>query len=473
MCGDHKPRTKIVARRPKLYLAVVLMTGMHSWPVAAETLNHMLGQAYLFSPALKSARDTLDAVNEQRPMALSSWLPTLSVTGSAATVQNSEPSTPNFSDLASTHRYTQLGVTSELSWPITQGGGEFAKLRAADHMIAAARANLLSAEQNILFTAATAYLDVLTQRAILQAQVENLEALREILAVVKQQVAAGDRTLPEQTRVDLDISEAMAALIDTRSQVDQALARYEMATGVPPQGELESPAPISILPPTLEDALTLALSANPNVLSSAAMALAARDAVDQAGATLLPSLAFVVSDEHYRRNYPDSFNGLSGPFRGSSIRLQLTIPLYQGGAEYAAVRQAKKIAYARYYDGQQAKIDVRSQAQQAWLQRQNYISQNEFYQNAVKLSEQLVDQYRRVVAGGEITIFEALDGYSSRLTAKIQMLTVVRNRTLADYALLFASGGLTARSLELDVPYYDPLGDYSRTKWRIWGLGIE
>jgi hypothetical protein len=53
------------------------------------------------------------------------------------------------------------------------------------------------------------------------------------------------------------------------------------------------------------------------------------------------------------------------------------------------------------------------------------------------------------------------------------MLTVVRNRTLADYALLFASGGLTARSLELDVPYYDPLGDYSRTKWRIWGLGIE
>jgi hypothetical protein len=32
---------------------------------------------------------------------------------------------------------------------------------------------------------------------------------------------------------------------------------------------------------------------------------------------------------------------------------------------------------------------------------------------------------------------------------------------------------LTARTLALSVNYYDPDGDYSRTKWRIFGLSVD
>lgn len=469
------PIARLSGRIPKLFLvsALMLATGLNPCRAAAETIEHTLAEAYLFSPALKSARSTLDAVNEQRPHALSSWLPTIGVTGAATKSQTTDPTATDISKPSSNQDYNQLGLTATLSLPITQGGAEFAKLSAANHMIAAARATLLSAEQNLLFNAATAYLDVLTERAILKAQADNIEALQGILAVVKQQVDAGDRTLPEQTLAELRVSDAEATLIDTRSRVDGALVRYEFITGALPEGELQQPAPVSVLPPTLEEILSLALSANPDVVSSAATALAARDTIRQAAATLLPSLALVASNDRQRQYYSGDFKRLSGPFNTTSIGLQLSVPLYQGGAEYAAIRQAKKIAAARQQEGLQARLTVEAQAREAWLQRQYFIAQSKQYQDTLTLADRLVGQYRRQVAGGEITIFEAIEGYSSQLSARVGLLSADRSRMLADYALLLAVGGLTARTLALNVQYFDPVGDYNRTKWRIWGLGTE
>jgi outer membrane protein len=428
----------------------------------------MLGAAYLFSPTLKSARYTLDATNEQRPQALAGWLPTVTLTGTAYPTQTSQPAI-----LGPNSRYNQLMNTTSVTWPITQGGGEYAKLRGADHTILAARATLLSTEQTVLFNAVTAYADVLTDRAIVKAESENLAALRQMLETVTRQVQAGERTVPEQTLARLRVSDAEATLIDGRSQVMQAESRYRQASGTAPGPGLAAPDPLAMLPPTLPDASRLALSENPTVKASIFTALSARDSVDQALAVLLPSLSFVVSDERYKQNWARDAKYLNGYYSSTYFGLQLTVPLYQGGAEYAGVRIAKKNALARQKDREQSDVDAVASTEQAWSQRQDAIEQVRQYQDEMRLAERLVGEYRQEVAAGEITVFEALDGYSSKLTAEVSFYSAVRNRILADYSLLVAVGGLTARTLALDVPYYDPAGDYQRTKWRIWGLGVE
>jgi outer membrane protein len=456
------------ATRSRLLMAAAATAILMPVAAQADTLNQMLSAAYLFSPTLKSARYSLDAVNEQRPQALSSWLPTVSLTGTAYPNQTTQP---KFVGPGS--RYDQLSNTTSLTLPITQGGGEFARLHGAEHNILAARASLLSTEQTVLYTAVTAYADVLTDRAIVKAETENLDALRQMLATVTQQVQAGERTIPEQTLTRLRVSDAEATLIDGRSQVVQAESRYYQVAGVLPGPSLPDPAPLTMLPPTLDDARVLALSSNPTVRSSIYVALSARDSVDQAIATLLPSLSFVVSDERYRQNWPSDTKYLNGSYSSTYFGLQLSVPIYQGGAEYAAVRIAKKNALAREKDRDASSLDAVSSTEQAWAARSAAAGQVQQYQDTLHVAGQLVEEYRREVAAGEITAFEALDGFASRLTAQVSLYSAVRNRILADYGLLLAVGGLTARTLALDVPYYDPAGDYQRTKWRIWGLGVE
>jgi outer membrane protein len=456
--------------QPRISVARLLVAAAVLSPIGAQaqTLSQMLGTAYLFSPALKSARYSLDAVNEQRPQALSGWLPTVTLTGTAYPNQTTQPSA-----LGPGTRYNQLTNTTLLTLPITQGGGEYARLHGAEHTILAARASLLSAEQTILFTAVTAYADVLTDRAIVKAETENVEALRQMLVTVTRQVQAGERTMPEQTLARLRVSDAEATLIDGRSQAIQAESRYLQSTGVAPGPGLTDPAPLTMLPGTLDDARRLALSENPTVRASIYIALAARDGVDQAIATLLPSLSFIVSDERYRQNWPSDTKYLNGSYSSTFFGLQLTVPIYQGGSEYAAVRIAKKTALARDKDRESSNLDAVSSTEQAWEQRSDAADQVRQYQDTLHVADQLVEQYRREVAAGEITVFEALDGYSSKLTAQVSLYSATRNKVLSDYGLLLAVGGLTARTLVLDVPYYDPAGDYQRTKWRILGLGVE
>jgi outer membrane protein len=434
----------------------------------AQAMNDALAQSYRFSPTLKSARYTLDATNEQRPQALSSWLPTVTVTPSIA---KEHPYQPSF--LGPTTHYNQYGVDATFNQPITEGGGEFAKLRAAENTIKAARANLLATEESVLTTAATAYADVLSGRAIVQAQVDNVAALRGMLNTVQRQVEAGDRTVTDETLARVRVSDAEATLTGSRTTELQAEARYEAAMGQPPGPTLLMPDPLSMLPTRLDDARTLATTVNPTVVSAVHTALAARDNIDQAIAALLPSLSFVASDQRNKQNYPATFKLANGYYGSSQIELQLTVPLYQGGSEYSLVRQAKKTAIARDYDRQAAELDAVSSTVQAWRDREGAILSVKQYEQAFKLSQALVAQYQREVAAGEITVFEALDGLTTEVSEQVSLISAQRDRLLADYTLLGAVGGLTARTLNLNVEYYDPIGDYKRTKWRIWGLGID
>ncbi len=434
----------------------------------AESLAEMQVSAYQFSPDLKRQQYTLNATNEQRATALSGWLPTISLSPGVSQTHTGEPPL-----LANNQHYNTISNTTTISQPITSGGGEFARLRNADHTILAARAALLSAEQSVLYTATTAYEDVLTERQILKAQEQNLADLKQTRDVVHRQVAVGDRTAPEETLASVSVAQAEATLIDTRSQVKMAEARYAAAAGHPAPKDLVDPLPLTKLPPSLEEARKLAKSENPIVKSQVFTALAARDAVDQAIAALLPSLSISFSDTRNYQYYARDQKYLNGHYSSTTLTLQMTVPLYQGGAEYAAVRSAKKTALANDMARQAAEVNAISSVEQAWYQREDSSAQLEQYREQVKLTKNLVDAYRREVAAGQITILEALDGFNSELSAEISLISARRSKVLADYALLQNVGGLTARTLELSTPYYDPEGDYSVTKWRIWGLGID
>jgi TolC family type I secretion outer membrane protein len=422
-----------------------------------------LGAAYLYNPALRSARRGLDIVNEKRPQALAGWTPQISITGIGSQSRTHIPT--------EAYRTSNAGATTLFSLPITKGGGEYANLRQADHLIRAQRALLLATEQVVLGQAAQAYLDVVLAQAVVKYRTDNLAALKRALALILRQMALGDRTAVDAGLAEARTANAEALLAQARGLAEVALANYVLAIGRP-AGRLVPPAPLAMLPPTLEETVRLAEAFNPDVVAAQYQWMAARSDVEVQTAQLLPGLRLDVTDQRSTQQIRGFQVQPSGAVSGTSVELVLSVPLYQGGTEYAAVRIAKKTALQRADDLAVARVKAVAAATTAWKQREAAEATRAGFTATLAAYEKLASLNQRLSEAGQLTILEVLNALQDLVDAQINKANAEHDRILADYSVLNSLGGLTARTLALAVPYYDPEGDYRRTKWRIFGLSI-
>jgi TolC family type I secretion outer membrane protein len=436
---------------------------------AAEvTLPEALGAAYLFSPELRSARQGLNVVNERRPQALANWAPTITLGGGATRQQSNSPGDP----VNSAYRTGTLSLASNLTLPITRGGGEYAALRGADQVIRAQRALLLATEQVVLAQAAQAYMDVLLNQAIVRFRRDNLEALNRTLGLIERQMRVGDRTAVDAGLAQARVANAQAILSQARGALAVAKVAYRQAMGQPPE-RLVMPRPLTMLPTSLEQAQRLAETSSPDVVAAHFQLLAARSDAEVQLAALLPSVSLQVSDVRSRQRYVGYPFQPNGAVSGTSVGLVLTVPVYQGGGEYAAVRAARKTALQRAEDLSLAKVRAAGAAGTAWRQWEAIEATRVGFNASLTANQRLSEQYRRQSEAGELTILEILNGFQDLVDAQVNKATADHDRILADFAVLNSVGGLTARTLSLAVPYYDPEGDYRRTRWRIFGLSVQ
>ena len=453
----------------RLLLVLLLGLGAARGSRAAElSLPEALAAAYLFSPELRSARHGLNVVNERRPQALANWAPTVTVGGSATRTQTNSRADP----VDNAYRTGTLGLASNLTLPITRGGGEYAALRSAEHAIRAQRALLLASEQVILAQAAQAYMDVLLNQSVVRFRRENLDVLKRTLALIERQMRVGDRTAIDAGLAQARVANAQATLAQARGALAVAKVTFRQAMGQPPE-QLVMPRPLTMLPASLEDTQDLARGSSPDVIAAHFQLLAARSDAEVQLAALLPSVSLQVSDLRSQQRYVGYPFQPNGAVTGTTVGLVLTVPIYQGGGEYAVVRAARKTALQREEDLALARLRAMTAAATAWRQREAADAIRLGFADSLAANQRLSEQYLRQSEAGELTILEILNGYQDLVDSQVNKATADHDRILADFALLNSIGGLTARTLNLAVPYYDPEGDYRRTRWRIFGLSVQ
>jgi outer membrane protein len=174
----------------------VLASGAVVWalatPVGAETLEQALAEAYQNNPQLNSQRAVVRETDETVPQALSGYKPTVRVTGTAGQEYTSvvAKSVPNSSITAVTPNgvpayprtgfgYSPNNVSATLTQNLYNGFQTGNRTRLAESNTSAARETLRVAEQTILLSAATAYMDLRRDGALLELQRRNVEVLQE------------------------------------------------------------------------------------------------------------------------------------------------------------------------------------------------------------------------------------------------------------------------------------------------------
>jgi outer membrane protein len=434
---------------------------------AADTLEWALVQAYQNNPSLNAQRAALRATDENVPQALSGYRPKLSITstdgfGYSSTLSNSVnqsvfPNSVSYTNLAKDTGQRGIGATATET--LFNGFQTANKTRQAESQVMGARQTLRVTEQQVLLDASTSYMNLLRDQAILDLNRRNVEVLTEQLKQTRDRFNVGEVTRTDVAQAESRLAAGRSALLGAQSNYVTSQANYRRVIGVDP-GRLDPGTPVDRLsPPTLPGAITAGETQSPSVLAAMYGVDIAELAVKISEGALYPNLALTASAS---RNYQPVYNINSQTL--ASVLGTLTIPIYQGGAEYSAIRQSKETVGQQRLNLDVNRDEARETVVASWGQLDAAKAQIEATTAQVNAAEIALNGVREEARVGQRTTLDVLNAQQELVNARVALVTAQHDRVVASYTLLAAVGGLSMQHLGLDVLIYDPQVHYQQVR---------
>jgi outer membrane protein len=436
-----------------------------------QSLTDALEASYDFNPELKAQRAGVRAIDEDVFTALGGWMPTVSLT--ASVTGSMESTTPEGSG-TSQGGTAQSSGSLDVSYTLYNGGLRDAELGQAREASGGARADLMATEQRILATAGAAYIDVLTSRQVLAALQNNVFTLQDFLEGLERLVENGQRTAFDLADSRIQIGEALTSVAAQEQVVGQAEARYRALIGVSP-GALEDFPTLPELPSTAEGAVQEALANNPSTVSAQAAVKGGRQAVKAAEADRLPTVSVtgtLAREDVYTA--PDSSSiGTPGESTYGSVKLSVTVPIFQGGVEYSAIRKAKQTENRQRLSLVAVQERIRQEVMTAWSALDSSRSQLVAARARLEAATFSYNALQRRLDQGQISLLDTLNIRQRYVQAQTALIGAQGDLWSAQIDLLRALGRFGARDLNLDVDYYDPDTYFQRTKANWTGTDVQ
>jgi outer membrane protein len=267
----------------------------------AGSMDAALVSAYQSNPQLNSQRAATRAIDENVPTALAGYRPRVAGTASL-TEQYLDQLTRGGNDPRSGGAiYNQAaGGIAVQSYGLTatqtlfNGFQTATRTRQAEGQVFSARETLRTTEQNVLLSAATAYMNLLQTAAILELQRSNVNVLEVTLRQTRDRFTAGEVTRTDVAQAESRLAGGRSQLSLAESNYVTAQAQYLQVIGVPPPSRLAPAPPVDRLSPrTLEGAIARSRSEHPLITTSMYNVDIALQQVKIAEGALVPTLAAV------------------------------------------------------------------------------------------------------------------------------------------------------------------------------------
>jgi outer membrane protein len=434
----------------------------------AETLPDALARAYQGNPLLNAERAKLRAVDEAVPTALAGYRPQLGVSLSAGLqgVRNLLPggfnpdgtAAPPFSQSANLHPWS-AGLT--LNQTLFNGFKTGNQVRQAEANVFGGREALRAVEQNVLLDAATAYMGVLANQGLVEAQRANLQFLRELRAITQRRYDAGDVTPTDVAQSEARLNRGIADLNNAEIALAVSQATYAQVIGAPP-GRLVQPDPVDrLLPRQREHALAISRAEHPAILTATFDIDAAQRGVNIAEAALYPTVGVQAG---ISRNFQTDATLGSNRTDQASVIGNVHVPVYDGGVAASQVRLSKELLSQTriLLDRARAQADLAVTA--AWVTNEGSRIALTAAQSEVRAAEIAVAGVQREAQAGQRTTLDVLNSQQDLTAARSRLIIAQRDRVVASYTLLSAIGRLNRVRLALYTPDYDPKVHYHQVR---------
>ena len=432
----------------------------------ADTLRGALTQAYRNNPQLNAQRAAVRATDETVPQALSGYRPRISLSAQVGEAYVDTTSKSVSATGAVTYPRT-IGHNAIQTYGATytqtllDGYGTASRTRQAEQLVSAARETLRLTEQTVLLAAATAYMNLIRDAAILTLQRSNVEVLQEQLRQTQDRFRIGEVTRTDVAQAESRLASGRSTMLQAESNYVTSKATYRQVIGVEP-GNLEAAAPVDRLSPSnLQAAIQSARASHPLVTTSMFNVDGAQFQVKIAESSLYPTLSAVGS---VQKSYGSQVQlSTLESFNASGVA-QLNIPIYQGGGEYANIRAAKETLQQRRVDLDTARDQAQQTLVQSWGQLEAAKAQIVATQQQVTAAEIALNGVREEALVGQRTTLDVLNAQQELVNARVALVTAQRDRVVASYTLLGAAGRLSVQVLQLPVQVYDPTVHYHQVR---------
>jgi outer membrane protein len=430
-----------------------------------RTLADALAITYASNPALLAARAQLRSVDENVPGALAGWRPQISVSNTIGYIEG----TTITRNVGVTSRLNQLrGTNTEalnVTQPLYRGGQTRAGTNRAENQVMGQRATLIASEQTAFINAVNAYVGVIQSSQVLALNINNEQVLGRQLQATRDRFRVGEITRTDVAQAEAALAGATATRQTAEGNLATARATYVQTIGEDP-GRLIEPQPLRSPTKTLEEAKSLATTNNPNVVAALFNDASAKDNFDLQYSKLMPNVSL---QGQLARNEDSVQKGTTTKI--GQILASITIPIYQGGAEYAAIRQARQ----QQQQTRKQVDDQRRTAEQlvtsAWQTNQSVRATIESTRQQIRSNEIALEGVQREAIVGSRTTLDVLNAEQTLLISRVTLVQNLASLVNATYQVASAAGRLTARDLNLNVPLYDEKAYYNAVRDRWIGTG--
>lgn len=445
--------------------------------VRAETIQGALARAYHANPDLNAQRATTRATDEAVPQALSGYRPKITGTVDVGVVDQTSRTRRSStfisqqtgqrvfsvnSTSSSQDIYGPRGLSVAVDQVLYNGGRTANQVRGAESRVLAAREALRNKEQSILLNAATAYMNVLRDTALLNLRRNNIEVLSTQLRQTQDRFKVG-----ELTRTDVALSEASLAKARGDAYLAESLLKTSIATYRQHVGEepkkLSPAKPVEkLLPKSKDVAVAMSQKEHPAVIAT----LHGVDAQQLVVKTIEGELYPTISVRGAVSRRLDSTGNQQEAITHSIVGT-LSVPIYEGGAVYSRVREAKETLTTQRMTVDLQRDIVRQAVVSSWGALETARAQITTAEAQVRAAEIALAGVREEAKVGQRTTLDVLTSQQSVLDARVALVTAQRDRVVASYNVLAAVGRLSLRTLGVSVAAYDPKVHYDqvRDKW--------
>jgi outer membrane protein len=435
-------------------VAAVVLSGFIASSASADTIRDALSLAYANNPTLNAARAQLRGVNENVPQALAGWRPTASAALAAGGVRSSINGRQAYRNNAA--------ISLTLSQAVFRGFRTVNSTRQAEAVVRAQRESLMSSEQDTLLSAATAYVDVIRDTALVALQRSDLAFLQEQVRAARDRFDVGEGTRTDVSQAEARAAEAQASLNTALANLNTSRAIYRQVIGVDPKSLSADTSITRQVPKSLDVALQTSEEKQPLIQQAQHLVDAAIFNVKTIEGELLPTVSV---DASVGRNWnPSNTIDLSNE---AQIFGNVSIPIYQGGGVYSRVRQAKEELGQTRLQLDVARDQVRANVITAWGIFQAAEASIVAARAAVEAQQLALEGVIEEQRVGQRTTLDVLDAQRELVIQQSNLVTAQRNRIVGGYQLVAAVGQLDAESLSLNVNVYNPEQHYRsvRGKW--------
>ncbi len=450
--------------------AVLLMARVGLTPALADTIEAALVRAYQNNPQLNAQRAQVRSIDENVPQALSGYRPRVAVTASAGyqytdtnTTAGGSPTAIVRTEIHGANAPRSAGLT--VSQTLFNGQQTANRTRAAESQVSGSREALRVLEQSVLLSAATIYMDYLRDSAIVAVNQSNVRVLEQTLKQTRDRFNVGEVTRTDVAQSEAQLAAGKTQLLTAEANLTTTRANFRRIIGNEPV-DLAPGSPVDrFLPATLPSSVELSLIENPNVTASMFGIDVNYLQVKINEGALLPTVTFQASVQQSYEQTQTIFRSF-----GASAIAQLSVPVYQGGAEYSLIRQSKETLAQQRLVLEQTRDQTRANTVTAWGQLEAGKAQVASAQAQVTASEIALNGVREEAKAGQRTTLDVLNAQQALVNARVALVTAQHDRVVASYAVLTAVGRLSPIVLNLATTVYDPSVHYYQVRDSWYGV---